>query len=79
MKLSYKKVFGVLTLSACILYTRTQRHEAYSRGDDLYVDGERYIEISGNDYLYQESKKEYAKRMIDVLFMKWKAIRNIIM
>lgn len=61
MKLSYKIIFGIVVLSACVLYTRTQRHEAYSRGDDLYVDGERYIEISGNDYLYQESKKRICK------------------
>lgn len=61
MKLSRGKIFGILVLSACILYGCTHRHEAYSRGDNLYLDGERYIGISGSDYLYKESNKRICK------------------
>ncbi|MBD5477281.1 MAG: hypothetical protein HDR17_15100 [Lachnospiraceae bacterium] len=56
MKLSHRKIFGILVLSACILYACTHRHEAYSRGDDLFLNGERYNVISS--CLYKESNKK---------------------
>ena len=59
MYLSYVKLLGILILSVCILSACGHKHEAYSRGDNLYLDGEKYIGISS--CLYKESNQRICK------------------
>lgn len=59
MKLSRGKVFVILALLICIIFTYRNKHEAYSRGDGLYLDGERYDVTSA--CLYRESNKKICK------------------
>lgn len=61
MYLSYVKTVGMIVILACVLGACGNKHEAYSRGDDLYLDGEKYIEISGSLCLYDESDKKMCK------------------
>ena len=79
MYLSDVKIVGMIVMLVCILSACGHKHEAYSRGDNLYIDGEKYITIS--DCLYNESNKKICRDKEDrtVLFMKWKEIRSILM
>lgn len=59
MYLSYVKLLGIFILSVCILSACGHKHEAYSRGDNLYLDEEKYIGISS--CLYKESNQRICK------------------
>ena len=41
MYLSYVKIVGMIVMLVCILSACGHKHEAYSRGDNLYIDGEK--------------------------------------
>ncbi|MBD5489907.1 MAG: hypothetical protein HDR13_14140 [Lachnospiraceae bacterium] len=59
MKLSRRKIFGILVLLICILSACGEKHEAYLRGSGyLFIDDERYIMTDG---VYEESNTKICK------------------